>query len=75
MSKIMYMHTIDGYPACYWQGEQICYIRKYHKPKKVLVSSVSQIKKEQRLSMAWRVNQGFDKKPDRKDYGWIKILV
>lgn len=75
MKKVMYMHTIDGYPAHYWEREQVCFIAKYCKPQKALVPSLRQIKKEQNLSMAWRVKQGFDKKPQRKDYGWIKILV
>lgn len=75
MSKIMYMHTIAGYPASYWEEEQICFITKYQKPRKVLVSSLKKIKEQQKLSILWRMKQGFDKLPQKQDYSWIKILV
>ncbi len=71
----MYIHTIGGFPAHYWNGEQICFVNQYSKPEKILVPSLNKIKKEQRLSTTWRIKQGFDKKPQREDYGWIKLLV
>ena len=69
-SVIKYLHTNNGKPATY-KG-QICYIG-YNKATK-LVDSLSQIQKEQRLSIKWREKRGMFDNPLNK-YGWIKIAI
>jgi len=69
-SVTKYLHTNNGKPATY-KG-QICYIG-YNKATK-LVDSLSQIQKEQRLSIKWREKRGMFDNPSNK-YGWIKIAI
>jgi len=66
--KYKYMHTLDGRPAHYYPGEQICYAIQ---PRPIpLCSSLKQIKKEQKLSAEWRVKKGFN---PNNDYSHMKV--
>uniref|UniRef100_A0A6H1ZRX2 Uncharacterized protein n=1 Tax=viral metagenome TaxID=1070528 RepID=A0A6H1ZRX2_9ZZZZ len=70
-SIIKYIHTINGSPAIFHKGGQICYTT-YNRATK-LVNSLSQIKKEQKLSKKWRKKMGFLNSIIK--YGWIKIAI
>lgn len=72
-SNWFYMHTIGGYPAQYYPGEQICYANGTRGGSGVsrLAQSIAQIKKEQRLSSKWRKSQGFD--AHMSDYGYVRV--
>ena len=52
-----YMHTLNGQPASYDEGRQICFATFYGKPNK-LCSSLEQIRYEQKKSAEWRLKQG-----------------
>lgn len=69
------MHTIDGVPACYWPGMQICYANHTRGNDGIisLAESIGQIKKEQKLTLTWRKAQGFVEEV-RKDYGYCRLL-
>ncbi len=54
MSKL-YMHTLNGYPARYWKGAQICYACGVVKN---LATSLAQIKRERTASLKWRKKYG-----------------
>ena len=70
--KYMYMHTINGYPARYEGKEgQICYVEQRGSFIGKLVPSLKQIRKEQKLSHAWRKEQGFDVK--QSEYSYIRV--
>jgi hypothetical protein len=60
VSKRMYMHTLDGKPAFYIQGGQVCYANQgrsgHHR--QLLVQSLAQLKAEQKASRAWRQSIG-----------------
>lgn len=71
-SKTYYLHTIDGRPAYYVPGMQICYINFYGKPKP-LVASLDQIRAEQKASSEWRKAQGYDH--GTKDYGYRRVRL
>lgn len=73
--KIMYMHTIDEKPAFYEMNEQIVFANKNTErglPR--LVESLEQIKREQKLSIAWRKRMGFDIYNDYH-YSYIRVIV
>lgn len=72
-SRWLYFHTIDGCPAQYWKGEQICYVNSYGKNGGIVnvCSSLKQIKKEQKLSDNWRLSKGY---PINGNYGYLRIL-
>lgn len=62
-----YLHTIDGRPAFFDRGEQICFINSYGPSVPDLVPSLRQIRAEQKASAAWREenfcgneNNGYD---------------
>ena len=59
--KKFYMHLIDGRPACFHNNSeitQICYMHKIHV--NYLAKSLKQIKKEQKKSLEWRNEQGYN---------------
>lgn len=70
--KFKYMHTIDGEPARYNKGEQICYLNNYGKFIGKLVDSLHQIRKEQKLSNKWREEQGCSL---IFDYGYVRVEI
>lgn len=65
-----YMHTIKGKPAYYAEGEQILYA--YDCVKK-LEDSLYKIKKQQKLTHKWRLEQGFPN--DEDTYGYIRVKI
>jgi hypothetical protein len=67
-----YLHTIDGKPAMYVSGEQICF-RPFYGKAYPLADSLDQIRKEQRASNEWRKKQGF--RSDGPEHGYVRIYV
>jgi hypothetical protein len=65
----VYIHTIDGRPAVFWRGEQICYAENGNRLSALLVPSLRQIRREQAASEAWRRSQGFEPTP----YGYLRL--
>lgn len=72
-SKWFYLHTIDGVPAQYIPGQQICYANSTRGNGGVtrLAKSLKQMRKEQKLSLEWRGKQGFETSPFC--YGYVRI--
>lgn len=69
-----YMHTINKMPARYLRGSQIVYTTP--KQSVTLVRSLSQIRKEQAASMAWREKRfGVNQEMWKLGYGWQKVKV
>ena len=73
MSKSLYMHTINGRPAYYNDGEQIVYLLKYHRVKfeDMFVDSLAVIRRQQTLSNQWRAERGYEVE---QDYDYVRIL-
>jgi len=67
--KYKYMHTVRGRPAIYDRKEQICYVIKVGE----LVSTLKQIKEEQKASDKWRLKKGF--KSSFEEYGYIRVKI
>ena len=68
--KKVFIHTINGTPAQYYKGEQICYgMRKCGVR---TVDTLAQIKKEQRASNKWRKKQGWN--DHEVDYDYMRII-
>lgn len=61
--KLKLMHTMDGRPASYNPGGQICFLTSSRSFPTRLCDSMSQIRRERRLSDKWRKSQGFDVTP------------
>jgi hypothetical protein len=58
-TRTMYMHTLDGKPACMDRdGTQIVFARGRYRAR--LVDSLREIRREQRQSVKWRMEQGFN---------------
>jgi len=74
--KFKYMHTINGYPATYEDGEQIVFVFGKRNPIK-LVDSLRQIKSEQIKTKKWRDKQGFSIIDSQKSdtYSYVKVLI
>jgi len=68
--KKVFIHTINGYPAQYYDGEQIYYGSRRSGVK--TVNTLAQIKKEQRATNKWRKKKGFDVHP--LDYDYMRII-
>lgn len=68
--KKAFIHTIDGLPAQYYDGEQICYGMRRCGVK--TVDTLAQIKKEQRASIKFRKKQGWEE--DGFDYDYMRII-
>lgn len=66
----LYMHTIDGRPAQYFPGEQVCFAD--WRPVSRFAASLRQIRKEQDASAAWRREQGFDEGGVR---GYVRLRI
>jgi hypothetical protein len=64
-----YLHTIDGQAATF-DGYQICYATFFGTPND-LCSSLKQIKKEQKISKANRLKDGFHLD---SDYGYLRYV-
>ena len=71
-NRTYYLHTIDGRPAFYVHGMQICFANRYGKPAP-LATSLGQIKREQRASVEWRRAQGYDHSAE--EYGYRRVSV
>ena len=69
MEKV-FIHTINGHPAEYYDKEQICYGMRRQGVK--TVNTLAQIKKEQRATNKWRKKQGYDVRP--LDYDYMRII-
>ena len=57
----VFIHTINGLPAQYYEGGQICYGSRRSGIK--TVNTLAQIKKEQRATNKWRKKLGYDTHP------------
>jgi len=76
----LYMHTLDGHPAVYWPGEQICFAGG-RAPLR-LATSLGQIHRERRMSEKFRksrsmlsdFNYGYCRWITTEDV-WRKFLV
>lgn len=66
----IYVHTIRGSLAFYVDGEQICFISEGDM---IGVSNLKTIRKQQKLSHAWRKSQGLDF--NERDYGYHRIKI
>ncbi len=54
-----YMHTLNGKPASFFGGEQICFAGD-RGGKIKLVNSLKQIRKEQKITKKFREKMGWD---------------
>lgn len=70
MSKV-YMHTIDGKPAKYVEGEQIVFLN--NASKNVLRDSLNQIRADQKATIKWRKRNGF--KCNDARYGYVMFYL
>ena len=68
-----YMHTLDGRPASYHEGEQICFANFYGKSIISLVDSRAQILKNIAATIKWRREKGF--RADYTRYGWYRVRI
>lgn len=69
MEKV-FIHTISGLPAEYYDKEQICYGSRRTGVK--TVNTLAQIKKEQRASNKWRKKKGYE--THILDYDYMRII-
>lgn len=60
-----YMHTIRGHPAVYYEGQQIGFANKSFCTSD-LANTLRQVRKEQNLSIQWRIEQGFIDPKDKE---------
>jgi len=68
-----YMHTIDGMPAYFEEGGQICHMAHYGKANP-LADSLKQIRREQKTSVKYRCEElGVDE--DGTKYGYRRVAV
>lgn len=58
--KLKLMHTMDGKPATYLPGEQICFAASGKRSAISLVDSMAQIREQRKFSSKRRKLQGFD---------------
>ena len=68
--KKVFIHTINGLPAQYYDEEQICYGSRRSGVK--TVNTLAQIKKEQRATNKWRKKKGYHTRP--LDYDYMRII-
>ena len=68
--KKVFIHTINGLPAQYYEGEQICYGMRRSGVK--TVDTLAQIKKEQRATSKYRKKLGYDS--HLLDYDYMRII-
>lgn len=68
--KKVFIHTIGGLPAEYYDEEQICYGMRRCGVK--TVDTLAQIKKEQRASNKWRKKRGYE--IHLLDYDYMRII-
>lgn len=67
-----FMHTIDGQPASYQAGEQICFATQSKRGAVTLVDSIQEIKQQQALSAKWRRQHGFEENSVKS---WVRVLI
>lgn len=67
---VKYMHTLNGIPAEYYDGEQVRYASRNRITK--LAQSLKQIKSEQKKSNIWRIKQGFN---PVENYGYVRLTI
>jgi len=70
--RIKYMHLINGFPAYFGNaGINNCQIFYADGKEVALADSVKQIRREQRISIAFRKRQGWD----CPNYSHLKVIV
>jgi len=71
----MFMHTLNGRPATYAEGEQVVYAQqgRYSRKGLRLAASLDQIKREWRASELWRARRGFDQSVSPHSYVRIEV--
>lgn len=67
---MFYMHTLDGKPAYYVDGEQVCFIDS--RPGK-LARSLDEIRAQWTASEAWRKKRGYG--PMIYPHGYKKVTL
>ncbi len=72
--KALYCHSIGGRPAKYLEGEQIYFLNwNNHFSKSDCKETLEEIRKEQKNSLKWRKEKGFDCE-DAEEYGYFRIM-
>jgi len=69
--KTVYLHTLDGVLASYEQGEQVCFLMNGSSLK--IVSSLREIRVQQKSSRRWRKDRGFQE--DSSTYGYLRVKI
>ena len=67
--KNRYLHLIDGRPALYIQGMQICFMRNGESMK--FCRSLRQVYREQQASTRWRLEHRYPS--HQQSYGYLRI--
>lgn len=70
--RVLYMHTLDGRPAQYYPDEQIAFADDRRGVSR-FADSLSQIRREQRASDKWRLEQGF--RIDEWNYSYVRVRL
>jgi hypothetical protein len=65
-----YLHTLDDSPADF-DGKQVCFCTRSRDACR-LVTSLKQIRKEQKASSKWRIENGFR---DDCEYGYQRVTT
>jgi hypothetical protein len=73
LKNIKYMHTMDGKPGYYVEGEQIYFASRGSFGAVRLVDSVEQIHKNEKASDKYRISKGMDARP--WGFGWVKVKI
>ena len=68
--SVFYMHTIEGPPAYYVPGKQICFITHFGTAG-MLAHSLKQIREERALSVKYRQEAGIGE--DGSRYGYKRV--
>lgn len=71
--QFKYMHTLDGKPAFYKEGEMIYFSMRGTYNAVILVDTLKQIHDNERNSDAWRAEKNMQK--GQWEYGWVKVRV
>jgi hypothetical protein len=73
MAKTYYLHTLNGLPAGYVPGRQICFAMHGGKAAR-LCGSLREIKMQRRFSEQWRKQQGYE--PTHPSwFGYRRVLL
>lgn len=71
VKRIRYMHTLDGQPATFIDGEQICFAA-CRRPIN-LCASMDEIREQRKASSKWRRKKGWSN--NLFHYGAVRVFV